>query len=130
MIIWSYFQLTFTGFLLMFMFYNYPVIAKEGNLILINGAIIFAGIYGYTTIMDEKKIGLWVEIIRSIAGLFCIYYWGNWFGIDQYIQYGSILVVFYFCLTILGTYYFTQIQFKKAVKQQQINMVEDELKQI
>ena len=114
LILWSYFQLTFSACLLLFMFYNYADIAKDGNLILLNGVIIFAGIFGYTAIMDKKKYGLWVEIMRSVAGLICIYYLGNWFGIDKFIQFGSTLVIIYFCCTILGAFYFTKIQSQEA----------------
>lgn len=102
------FQLLVTTALLMVMFYNYATIGFNG--LLLNGAIIFIGIYGYTAVMDRKAYGAVIELCRSIIGISFILYNKDWFGINSLFQSGSNYVVFYFLVTIMGTIYFTYFQ--------------------
>ncbi|MGF1557942.1 MAG: sterol desaturase family protein [Flavobacteriaceae bacterium] len=102
------FQLFFTLFLLLFMFYNYATIGFNGLLVL--GAFVFVGIYGYTTLMDRNVYGVFIEIFRGIAGIVFIYITNDWFGLNAYLHWGSLLVMGYFILTICGGIYFTYIE--------------------
>ena len=113
---YAIFQMIATLILLLFMFYNYSAIGFTG--LLWFGAFMFAGIYGYTTLMDRKKHGFWIEIIRSIAGLTLIVLTGDWFGINSYLLYGSFWVAVYFLISIIGGYYFTYIE--KAIDLQHV----------
>lgn len=108
LIIWAYYQLMMSVGLMMYLFYNYAQIATDVNSMLLYGFIIFAGIYGYTTIMDREKYGRWIELSRSVLGLSCIAYWGHWYHIDQFITGGSLLIAAYFVSTIIGGFYFTK----------------------
>lgn len=110
-IFYSGFQLLFTIALLMFMFYNFSTIGF--NNLLIYGAIVFIGIYGYTTLMDRTKYAVWIELFRSIAGIALIIYTSNWFGLNTYLSFGSILIMIYFFITIYGSFYFTFFENKK-----------------
>ncbi|TXN36768.1 sterol desaturase family protein [Flagellimonas hymeniacidonis] len=98
------FQLLATTTLMLFMFYNYAEIGFNG--LLLFGAYIFIGIYGYTSLMDKKKYAVWIEIFRSIAGLVLIYVTNDWFGLNAYMEMGSYLVGVYFLITIFGGVYF------------------------
>lgn len=98
------FQTVFTLGLLMFMCYNYSVIGFEG--LLIYGSFVFAGVYGYTSLMDFRQYAVWIEILRSVAGLALIFYTGDWFGLKSYLPWADSLVVAYFILTITGTLFF------------------------
>ncbi len=111
LIFYSGFQMLFTLILMMFMFYNYSAIGF--NNLLIYGTIVFIGIYGYTTLMDRTKYAIWIEILRGITGIVFILYTGDWFGLNSYISIGSILTMLYFCITILGSIYFTYFENKK-----------------
>jgi len=102
------FQLLVTTALLMVMFYNYSTIGFNG--LLLNGAIIFIGIYGYTSVMDGKAYGAVIELVRSVIGISFILYNKDWFGLNSWFQSGSYYVVFYFLVTIMGTIYFTYFQ--------------------
>ncbi len=102
------FQLLVTTALLMVMFYNYSTIGFNG--LLLNGAIIFIGIYGYTSVMDGKAYGAVIELIRSVIGISFILYNEDWFGLNSWFQSGSNYVAFYFLVTIMGTIYFTYFQ--------------------
>ena len=102
---WSLIQLVVTTLLMYFMFYNY------GNLtsteLLMYGAIVFIGVFGYTTIMDNKMYGLIFELIFCGYGIYLILNSGDWYGINTYITYGSYMILFYFAITVLGATYFS-----------------------
>ena len=102
---WSLIQLVVTTLLMYFMFYNY------GNLtsteLLMYGAIVFIGVFGYTTIMDNKMYGLIFELIFCGYGIYLILNSGDWYGINAYITYGSYMMLFYFAITVLGATYFS-----------------------
>jgi hypothetical protein len=115
LIVWSYYQLTSSVLLMLYLFYNYGALATDFNQILLYGTIIFVGIFGYTTIMDRKKYGRWIETARSLFGLGCIYSFGSWFGIDQFIPMGSLIVAGYFISTIIGAFYFTRELYSSGV---------------
>jgi drug/metabolite transporter (DMT)-like permease len=102
---YSIFQLLFSTGLMLFMFYNYTEIGF--NNLLLYGAFVFAGIYGYTTLMDRRTYALWIEVFRGVFGLAFIFSRGDWFGINAYAKWGSLLVGLYFLITISGGLYFT-----------------------
>ncbi len=105
---YSLFQLSVTTFLMLFMFSNYSEIGFDG--LLLFGAFIFTGIYGYTTLMDGKKYAVWIEVVRGIGGLALIYFTNDWFGMDSYLSMGSFIVALYFLITIFGGIYFTYFE--------------------
>ncbi len=105
---YALFQLIVTTFLMLFMFYNYSDIGFDG--LLLFGAFIFVGIYGYTTLMDRKNYAVWIEVVRGLGGLVLIFFTNDWFGIDNYLALGSYLVALYFLITIFGGIYFTYFE--------------------
>lgn len=105
---YSLFQLTVTTILMLFMFYNYSEIGFDG--LLLFGAFVFLGVYGYTTLMDRVGYAIWIEVFRGVAGLALIYWTNDWFGIDSFWAMGSYLVALYFVVTIFGAIYFTYFE--------------------
>jgi sterol desaturase/sphingolipid hydroxylase (fatty acid hydroxylase superfamily) len=105
---YSIFQMAVTLLLILFMFYNYGNIGFGG--LLLFGTFIFVGIFGYTSLMDRQTFGFYIELIRGIAGIALIWITGDWFGVDAYWEYGSLLIGAYFGLSAIGGYYFTFIE--------------------
>ncbi len=105
---YSIFQLLASTALMLFMFYNYSEIGI--NNLLVFGAFVFVGIFGYTTLMDRQAYAFWIELLRGVLGLGVIFLTGDWFGIASYLSSGSILVGLYFVVTIIGGYYFTFLE--------------------
>lgn len=105
---YAIFQMVFTLGMLLFMFYNYSEIGFQG--LLLFGAYVYLGIFGYTTLMDRKSYAFIIEVIRSFAGIAFIYFTGDWFGMNQFLSSGSLIMVFYFMITALGGIYFTFIE--------------------
>lgn len=104
------FQMLVNLIILLFMFYNYSEIGFNG--LLLFGLFIFMGIYGYTSLMDRNRFALWIEVFRGLLGLAYIWWQGDWFGLDAYFKFGSVMIAFYFILTILGGLYFTNFEKK------------------
>ncbi|WP_375323793.1 sterol desaturase family protein [Flagellimonas sp. GZD32] len=102
---YALFQLLVTTLLMLFMFYNYSEIGFDG--LLLFGAYIFVGIYGYTTLMDRKSYAVWIEVFRGVAGLVFIYMTNDWFGLNGFLPQGSYWVAVYFLITIFAGIYFT-----------------------
>lgn len=90
---------------MLFMFYNYTYIGF--NNLLLYGLIMFIGIYGYSSLMDRNKYAVIIEIIRAGMALLIIFQNGDWFGLDQYLSFGSNIVAAYYLSTIVGAVYFT-----------------------
>jgi len=105
---YSIFQMLFSLLLLLFMFFNYSNMGVNG--VLLNGVFIFVGIYGYTTLMDRSSFAVWIEAARGCFGIALIIFTRDWFGVNEYVATGSIVVALYFAITILGGVYFTFIE--------------------
>ncbi len=102
------FQLFATLGFLLFLFYNYSEI--ESNDLLLFGAFIFIGIYGYTTLMDRINQAAYIEGFRGVLGIILIVITEDWFGLDAHFSFGSIIVAAYFLISILGGIYFTYFE--------------------
>jgi sterol desaturase/sphingolipid hydroxylase (fatty acid hydroxylase superfamily) len=105
---YAIFQMFATLGFLLFLFYNYGNIEFKG--LLLFGAFVFVGIYGYTTLMDRSSYAVYIEIFRGLAGLLLIFYAQDWFGINSYLSFGSLLIAAYFLITIFGGIYFTYFE--------------------
>lgn len=112
---YSVFQMLVTLLLMLFMFYNFPKLGF--NDLLLFGAFLFVGIYGYTTLMDGKKYAVWIEALRSVLGIGYILVLGDWFGLNSSIASGSVVVAFYFAITFFGAFYFGVLENKKTKRQ-------------
>ncbi|MGB5819323.1 MAG: sterol desaturase family protein [Saonia sp.] len=102
------FQMLITLTLMLFMFYNYREIGFNG--LLLFGTFLFVGIYGYTTLMDRDTYAVWIEGGRGLLGTVMVIITGDWFGLDAYLPWGSVLMALYFIITIIGGFYFTFLE--------------------
>jgi alkylglycerol monooxygenase len=110
--IWSIIQMTITILLMLFLFYNFGNIRDTGgyDMLLVYGAIVFIGIYSYTSLLDKYSYTIVFESIKVALGLFVILSFNDWFGINRYFQYGSILIGMYFLISFLATIYFSYVE--------------------
>ena len=107
------FQLICNTILMMFMFYNYSDMGLNG--LFLCGLFVFTGIFGYTSLMDGSAYAIFIEALRSIAGILFIVISGDWFGLNHYLEIGSSLVLLYFIITLLGGWYFSSLQKKQPL---------------
>jgi sterol desaturase/sphingolipid hydroxylase (fatty acid hydroxylase superfamily) len=110
--IWSAFQLIFTILLMLFLFYNFGNILENNGypMMLLYGIIVFVGIYSYTSLMDTYKFTIIFETIKVALGLYVIFSLGDWYGINSYLSYGSLLMAAYFVVSFLATIYFSFVE--------------------
>ncbi len=116
---YSIFQMLSTLVLMLFMFYNYSAIGFKG--LLLFGAYIFVGIYGYTTLMDRTKFAVWIEVARGLGGIILIFYTGDWFGLNAFTPFATIGVFLYFLITIIGGIYFTYFEKEQGIIEAKIS---------
>jgi sterol desaturase/sphingolipid hydroxylase (fatty acid hydroxylase superfamily) len=79
LVTWSWIQMFFTYFLLIYLFAFIGKIGAPG--IFLYGAFIFASIYAYTELMDRNRYALLFEVLKSAFRLFLLVQaGGDWFG--------------------------------------------------
>jgi len=110
LIYWSLAQMLIT---LLFVSYLFDNIAKIGlQNIFVYGAFIFVTIYSYTELMDKNKFSFVWEVIRFAFGIGIINYYGDWFGLNSVISFGSYMVLGYLSISLLISIYFVTFDFK------------------
>ncbi len=105
---YAIFQMLAATFFLLFMFFNFTAIGFDG--LLLFAAFVFIGIYGYTSLMDRRPYAILIELGRSIMGILFVFLTEDWFGVNTFLSWGSMLVVIYFMITIFGGVYFTYLE--------------------
>lgn len=98
---WSWFQFLSTALLLVFMLWRFGDLNRQS--LLLYGVYIFAAIYGYTSIMDRLPAGVWMESARGVAGFVYVLSQG-WFGLEELLPGGQIVVAAYFLITAVGSW--------------------------
>ncbi len=111
LVAWSWFQFAATGLLLFFMLYRFTDIGFPN--LLVYGGFIFAGIYGYSSLMDKTRSAPWIEIARGACGVAFIVA-GGWFGIGTLIPGGNALVLAYFVASAAGGAFFAWYEMPPA----------------
>lgn len=106
---WSWFQLGMTHLLLIFMLINFTGIGFPA--LFIYGAFLFIHIFAYSELMDLNRFAVLIEAIKCFGGLFWIWQTGDWFGLSEYMPFGSILMQGYLAVSLLITLSFVKIEF-------------------
>jgi len=110
-IAWSWVQMFFNYFLLIYFF---AYIAEIGSPhIFFYGGFVFISIYAYTELMDQNPSALYMETAKSLLGLYIIYSYGDWFFSSQYWPWYHYVVAFYFVLSVFIAGYFSLYEFSR-----------------
>jgi hypothetical protein len=110
LIAWSWVQMFFNYFLLVYFFAHIADIGSPD--IFYYGAFIFVSIYAYTELMDGNRHAFYMELFKSLAGLYLIYVYGDWFFSSQYWPWYHYVVASYFVLSVFVTAYFAFYEMK------------------
>lgn len=112
-VLWSWMQLGFNYFLLVYFFANLVGIGSPD--VFLYGAFIFLSVYAYTELMDRNTNAMYFEILKSLAGLYAVYHFGgDWFGAGEYFgRWYVYVVVSYLGVSALAATLFTQLEIKK-----------------
>ena len=108
---WSWFQLAVNNGLVYFIMMTLGELTYQN--IVLACAFSFVSIFAFTTLMDRHPSAFLAEVVKFIFGGFLIYLTGGWFGLDNLIPLGSIIVGAYFVLSLAGAYYFSVLENSK-----------------
>jgi hypothetical protein len=64
--------------------------------------------------MDGNRNALFMELFKSIAGLFAIYYYGDWFFSSQHWPWYHFVVTFYLFFSAIAVSYFVLFKMRKS----------------
>jgi alkylglycerol monooxygenase len=111
LVYWAIAQASITLLLITYLFSS---IAKIGlpNLF-VYGAFIFVTIYSYTELMDTRKFSAFWESLRFLFGIGIIFYFGDWFGLNQLFPFANYMVIGYLFFSLVVTIYFVSVNFEK-----------------
>lgn len=111
-IAWSWMQMFFNYFLLIYFF---AFIARIGTPhIFYYGAFVFISIYAYTELMDGNRNALYFEIFKSALGFGALVYYGDWFFSSLYWPWYHYAVATWFIISVFVTGYFVLFEMKKG----------------
>lgn len=109
--IWSWVQLIMTHLFLILMLINFADIGFPN--LFIYGAFLFIHIYASSELMDLKKSAVIFEALKCSGGLYWIWQSGDWFGINVYWEWGSLVVIGYLLISLLLTFGFVVWELNK-----------------
>lgn len=112
---WSWFQLIANNVLM------YYILAHFGDFdfyyIALYMVFLFLSIFSYTTLMDQNWFAFPVELIKLWLGLYLVYVMNGWYGLDNYLPGGTILI-----MTYLGISFFVTIMLLSLGKKAALNV--------
>ena len=113
MVFWAITQALIT---LLFITYLFNSVAKIGlPHLFVYGAFIYVTIYSYSELMDTRKFSIFWESIRFLFGIGIIFYFGDWFGLNQLFPFANYVVIGYLFVSLLVTIYFVSMNFEKEM---------------
>jgi len=108
----SVIHLTVIFILLCFLFFRFGEISKTEALI--NGILLMLAIFGFTALLDKKTYGFVSMIAIGIgAAIFCFVN-GDWFGLNTFLNFGSLMVAFYFVISAAIAALFYKYEFQAS----------------
>jgi sterol desaturase/sphingolipid hydroxylase (fatty acid hydroxylase superfamily) len=83
--------------------------------VLLYVGFVVLSMFSYTTLMDRNMHAAWLELLKFCAGISLIIYMGDWFGLDEFITYGTGMIVGYLVVSLVVTwvYIFWDIRLEK-----------------
>ena len=109
---WSWIQVTILLLLISWLFGNLATIGSPG--MFVYSAFVFIYVYAFTELMDRNRFAMLWEALKSILGIGIIYYYGDWFGAGNYMQWINIVLIIYFIITPLIVGWFALYDFRKT----------------
>lgn len=89
--------------LLLYLFYNFEGFNTTQKLGA--GTYIFVSIYGFTSLMDGMRYAVWIEVLRSTAGLLALFLLLNVPFVSGLLGWGILPPVVYLLITGIGALY-------------------------
>lgn len=105
--VWSAIQLTVVLSIALYLFNNLSLFNFATSILF--GAFIYLAVFSYTTIMDNKAYGAYIEIVKSVLALFAIYQLYLLYIPSRFESiYFSFLIAYNLICIALAVFYFNQ----------------------
>lgn len=78
----------------------------KGIPILLYGLFLWVSIFSYTSLMDHAQMSTTSELLKLTLGVGLIYTQGGWYGIDQFIPFGTYIMIGYLITSLILNIYF------------------------
>lgn len=79
--------------------------------IFIYGLFVFVTIYSLTELMDTNPNAYFFELFRAFLGIGILYFYGDWFGLNEQFLVGNYILGMYFIVSFMISYYFSNYEF-------------------
>lgn len=83
----------------------YKLVDIGSPLAFVYGAFMYLVVFSYTTLMDRKEVALWLELVKSIIAIAIIFQTGSWFGLDELIPFGTVVIAGFQILSVIVVAY-------------------------
>lgn len=108
--VWSWIQLITTFLFMMFLISQVAVIGKSA--LFVYSFFIFLSVYSYTSLMDKSRYAWLFELVRLFLAFGVISFYGGWFTLDNFLPYGTTIVLAYFVFSAAVSVAFEYFEFK------------------
>ncbi len=95
---WSWFQVVMLLLFVSWLFGNIASIGSPG--MFVYGAFIFLFVYSLTELMDGNRYAPIWELLKGVAGIGIIMYFGDWFGLGEVVPGLKYFLYGYFILSV------------------------------
>lgn len=109
--VWNQIQLISHFALLSFLFFNIKNL-QYNFYYLIYGFFLLFSIFSYTTLMDKKRAGVVLELLKLVFVAVIILTTHDWFGLSQFWKGGYLFVAGYFVVSTVASGYFYFREFR------------------
>ncbi len=101
---WIWAQMVILLLMVSYLFGNIANIGSPG--MFIYGAFILLYVYAMTELMDRNRYAWIWETLKVGMGIGLLVYYGDWFGLSKHFAAGNAVMITYFLLSIVATFYF------------------------
>ena len=107
-LVWTWIQVVM---LLLFVSYLFGNIASIGMpQIFVYGGFLFVFVYAFTELMDGQQYAFVWEALKTILGIGILFYYGDWFGLENTFNASSFIVLGYLLLSLGISIWFSKNQ--------------------
>ena len=118
--VWSWLQLVLILSFISYLFGNIAAINKlNAAYVYIYGGFVFFSVYAFTELMDRNRYAIFWEGIKNLFGILVIYRLGDWFGASAYSSWINYVLLSYFILSTVITWWFV---FQHKKEDEQLNL--------
>jgi hypothetical protein len=110
---WCWAQMFVLLLLISYLFGNIATIGAPD--MFIYGAFVFLTVYAYTELLDKNRFAWVWELLKNLLGMYVIIQYGDWFGLNNYLPAANIILLSYFVLSTLVTFWLVNQELKKSV---------------